>query len=355
MKSVRCCPPGRARAGAPRPRLWQRLRAAALAAALATTLAGCGDMLVPDPRPSAPVQLFDQVWSDVDQYYAHFQTSGVDWDAVRARYRPLAATAPDDQHLADAIAGMLGELRDPHVTLYTPFRTYEDTSCYRPGGYNSVATARYLSGAVTDAHMVHALVGADIGYIRIPSFAGEDWAGEIDGVLAQLGDVRGLVVDVRANGGGVDVTANAIADRFVDRETTAEYVRYRSGPGHDQFSDFYPITVAPTGHRFAGSVALLTDRRDFSAAEQFVLFMRASPRVRVVGDTTGGASGRPLTRELANGWAYRFSTWIAYTPDRRPYEGIGLAPDVVARPVAGDAARVDRALESALAFLKPAP
>ncbi len=66
-----------------------------------------------------------------------------------------------------------------------------------------------------------------------------------------------------------------------------------------------------------------------------------------------GASGRPVTRELANGWSYRFSSWIAYTADRRPFEGVGLAPDVVARPVAGDAARgVDRALETALAYLR---
>jgi hypothetical protein len=312
-------------------------------------------MLVPDPRPSAPVQMFDQVWSDIDQYYAHFQMSGVDWDAVRTQYRPLAASAPDDRHLADVLAAMLGELRDPHVTLYTPFRTYEDTSCYRPGGYNQLATARYLSGAVTDGHMTRGMIGADIGYIRIPSFVGDGWGGEIDGVLAQLGDVRGLVVDVRANAGGMDGTANTIADRFVDRETIAEYVRYRSGPGHDQFSDYYPITVAPAGLRFQGPVAVLTDRRDFSSAEQFVLFMRASPRVRVVGDTTAGASGRPLTRELANGWAYRFSTWIAYTPDHRPYEGVGLAPDMVARRAAGDSTLVDRALESALAYLKSAP
>ncbi len=330
-----------------------RLRLLALVAAHAWLLAGCGDLLVPDPRPSAPVQLFDQVWGDLDRYYAHFQTSGVDWTAVRARFRPLAASAEDDRQLADVLAGMLAQLRDPHVTLYTPFRTFEDTTCYRPGGFDAQVTAAYVANVVGGAHIAYGTIGPDVGYVRIPSFAGEGWAGQIDGVLAALGSMRALIVDVRANGGGVDETARDIAARFVDQETIAEYVRYRSGPAHDEFSDFYPITIAPAGRRFPGNVVVLTDRRVFSSAEQFVLFMRAGPRVLVVGDTTAGASGRPLTRELANGWSYRFSTWIAYTPDRHPYEGIGLPPDLVARPAAGDFAHgIDRALETALVQLR---
>jgi C-terminal processing protease CtpA/Prc len=159
---------------------------------------------------------------------------------------------------------------------------------------------------------------------------------------------------VRGNGGGSSQTATSIAQHFLDRGGVAEYIRFRSGPGHEDFGPPFAVTVAPEGaRRFAGRVALLTDRRDFSAAESFVLDMRVSPRVTVVGDTTAGASGRPLVRELPNGWTYRLSTWVAYTPGGEPYEGIGLPPDVPVRPRSGDWSQgIDRVLETAWTILR---
>jgi C-terminal processing protease CtpA/Prc len=66
-----------------------------------------------------------------------------------------------------------------------------------------------------------------------------------------------------------------------------------------------------------------------------VLALRQVPSVVIVGDTTGGSSGRPLTRELSNGWTYELSTWIEYTTEQRTIEDAGIAPAVlIARSVA---------------------
>jgi len=61
------------------------------------------------------------------------------------------------------------------------------------------------------------------------------------------------------------------------------------------------------GLRYTDPIALLTNRRTFSAAESFVLAMRTLPQVTIVGDTTGGGSGNPLHRELPNGWGLSVS------------------------------------------------
>ena len=68
------------------------------------------------------------------------------------------------------------------------------------------------------------------------------------------------------------------------------------------------------------------------------------------GNATTGA--RPVGRSRAsvvNGWSYELSEWIEYTPAKKTFEGIGLAPDVFVRATAADAGvGRDAALERAL-------
>ena len=146
-----------------------------------------------------------------------------------------------------------------------------------------------------------------------------------------------MVIDVRNNNGGNRTLALDIAGRFTDRSRTFGYIRIRNGPGHGDFSDFLPADVVPRGPRqFTGQVYVLSNRHDFSSAEDFVLAMRGTGSAKIVGDTTAGVTGGPIVRELANGWTYELSQWIEYTVDKKPFEGIGLAPDIVAKSERGD-------------------
>jgi C-terminal processing protease CtpA/Prc len=92
-------------------------------------------------------------------------------------------------------------------------------------------------------------------------------------------------------------------------------------------------------------VAVLTNRRCFSATEEFVLAMKVLPHVVVVGDTTGGGIGNPLYRELPNGWVYQVPRWIEFTPEMTIIEGVGLAPDF---PVSISKADSDRGRDTIL-------
>lgn len=69
------------------------------------------------------------------------------------------------------------------------------------------------------------------------------------------------------------------------------------GPEQDDFIDFIEDAVEPLrGVGFEGRVALLTNRWNFSTAEDFTLAMQTLPNVVVVGDTTGGGMGNPISR-----------------------------------------------------------
>ena len=54
--------------------------------------------------------------------------------------------------------------------------------------------------------------------------------------------------------------------------------------------------------------------------------MKAFPRVKIVGDHTGGGAGMPFSSSLPNGWVVRFSAVPSYDANRQSTE-FGMEPD----------------------------
>ena len=71
-----------------------------------------------EPAPDR-LQIFDHVWSEVRDRYYDPAFNGVDWAAVRARYRPRVDAAADETAFHDLLRAMLGELRDAHTRVLT--------------------------------------------------------------------------------------------------------------------------------------------------------------------------------------------------------------------------------------------
>ena len=332
----------------------RRILVVALGAFAAT---GCGDALLGPRTSSSNAAVFDDSWTATDQHYSFFEYKHVDWDSLRNVYRPQALAAPNDAALAQVIGGMLGALRDVHVSLQAGGRTirylcrWDTAQTY----FNSaLVQTRYLTHATTTPHLLYGYAAPAVGYLRISDFLGAGWAGDVDEALRTLDSAKTLIVDIRENYGGATALAVAVAGRFADAPHDYGYIRLRNGPKHGDFTNFIAEHVAPVGRHFAGSVFVLTNRRVFSSAEDFVLAMRTFPNVTVVGDTTAGASGGPLTRSLPNGWTLQISEWMEYTPGHRPFEGVGLAPDLVTKSSAS-ALRTgsDPVLDRALAMARP--
>jgi hypothetical protein len=330
----------------------------ALVVMATTCITACADSVVGNYASTDRASVFDDLWSNVDLHYSFLEYKQIDWAALGAHYRPLALAAKDDQEFAHVLDQLLRELRDPHVTL-TP--TVDGQTRRYVGPFETSVSAfdapttvtRYVAVAQTlaDGKVTYGMLSPGVGYLRLSSFTGSGWDGEVDRALEALPTAQRLIVDVRGNRGGVSPLAAAVAGRFADRTRVFGYLRLRNGPGHGDFTDFAAETVSPTGHQFAGAVYVLTDRQVMSSAEQFVLAMRTRPATIVVGDTTAGASGGPIVRELANGWTYRLSEWIEYTTDRRIYEEVGLPPDIYVASAARSALK-DAVLERALALAR---
>ena len=96
------------------------------------------------------------------------------------------------------------------------------------------------------------------------------------------------------------------------------------------FSKPYAIYLEPAnGVRWQKKVVVLTNRRSFSATNDFVNHMRCLPNVTTIGDKTGGGSGMPFTSELPNGWSVRFSASPHFDAEMNHIE-FGIEPDIKA-------------------------
>jgi len=324
------------------------------------TAGSCTDFFMPSSPDDTPGNNFETLWLGFDKYYSFFTHKNIDWDQIYRQYRPRVTDQTSDEELFAIFSSMLSIFKDGHVTLHSSLGTYSYDGWWKNYPLNfdrDIILTCYLKGLYQNAGGVftYGRLTGEIGYIHISSFASRERCYlEIDRILEELQTMKGLVVDVRGNGGGSTVNSDRIASRFADQKRLYQYIRWRNGPGHDDFTEMEEVYIEPEGQqRFTRPVALLTNRGVFSTAEAFVLAMRVFPRVTVIGDYTGGGSGNPIYRELPNGWVYRLSRWQSFTPSREIYEEIGLRPDI-RLDISGEdqAAGRDTILDRAIAILE---
>lgn len=272
----------------------------------------------------------EALWQIMDEHYCFFQEKGVDWDAVHAKYAAQMDSRMSQSQQFEVMTNMLSELRDGHVNLYTTFDTGRYWSWREdyPSNLSDTLLRKYLKTDYLIAGGVdYTILDDNIGYLRYESFQQGMSDSNLDQVMLHLAACNGLIVDIRGNGGGQMTNAERLAARFCNTETTVGYMRHKTGRGHNDFSSMEQQTIRPAkGLRWQKQVVVLTNRGVYSAANEFVKYMKCFPTVTVVGDQTGGGAGMPFSAELPNGWGVRFSACPMYDAQGQCTE-FGIAPD----------------------------
>jgi hypothetical protein len=304
-------------------------------------------------------QAFDKLWKTYDERYAGFVLRPeVDWNALREQYRPQALAACDPDSFAEICARMLRPLRDLHIWVSVDGVPVEVYRRLRPVNANPAAWA-VLLGQINSGvgRLAWAVTDDHVGYIFIPEWSNPRLPRACDEVLEQMRGTRGLIVDVRLNGGGDETLAQLVAARFADRAITYGYSQYRDGPGHSDLTDKKPRSIEPRGPwRYDRPVVLLIGQRCMSSNESFVAMMGECPQVTTMGDRTCGSSGNPMMLELGGGITVSLPRWVDLLPDGKPLDERGIEPDIrfEGSPEAFGGQR-DDLLSAALAHLRAVP
>lgn len=278
---------------------------------------------------------FEALWTIIDEHYCFFdykaQEIGLDWDEVRSTYGVRINSGMTSSQLFEVMGDMLSELKDGHVNLSSSadFSRYWSWKEDYPTNFSDTLQRIYLGTDYKIASgLYYTILDDNIGYVYYGDFSDAIGEGNLDDVFLNLMFCQGLIIDIRNNPGGLLTYAERFAARFTDEKVLVGYMQHKTGTGHSDFSGMEEQWIEPSsGVRWHKNVCLLTNRGVYSAANEFVKYMKEMPLVTVVGDQTGGGAGLPFSNSLPNGWHVRFSACPMYDKDGLSTE-FGIEPDV---------------------------
>ncbi|WUP20910.1 S41 family peptidase [Streptomyces sp. NBC_00271] len=305
--------------------------------------------------PTGAPATFDVFWQTFEENYPFFAAKQIDWQAVRDRYRPRVHDGMPDTELFALLWEMVLPLYDAHVGI----------DAGNTGGFGQSRPGTMIPGPGLDQQAQafveqHDLLGTRLrtfangrigyarlldgtGYLRISGFGGYDGnsptyarnSAILDQTLSQVirPGLRGLVLDLRINGGGSDALALQVAECLTDRAYVAYVKRARNDltdPGRHTRPQ--PVRVQPTPDRFryTGPVAVLTGGETYSAGETLTQALIQRPaRIVRIGQNTQGVFSDVLERILPNGWTFGLPSEEYLTPsDGETFDGEGIPPDI---------------------------
>lgn len=312
-------------------------------------------LVAPDPD-NTPTANFEFLWEELDHKYSYFGYKSIDWDSVYAVFRPQIHDDMDERELFGILAEMLNTLQDGHVNLLSSFDRSRNWDWYLdyPANFNeNIVYRNYLGDDYSMSGPLHHQTIDSVLYVYYASFGNQISQANLDALMEAAEGMKGVIVDIRSNGGGSSSNAYALASCFTEDTLLFGYSRIKNGAGHEDFSPWRSLQLNPrSGTRFEGDVVLLCNRNSYSASNLFALIMDAIEHVMLMGDRTGGGGGTPAYGELPNGWQYRFSSTQTLDPEGKHVEhGIDVDIPVNLDP-ADEAAGIDSIIEAALDLLR---
>jgi carboxyl-terminal processing protease len=198
--------------------------------------------------------------------------------------------------------------------------------------------------------VTYRVIDGHVGYLRVRQFnqrASDDFGKALDGVNA---DIKGLVLDLRQNPGGV--TAEAATG--VDGYTSARALIARLTPGgkvatiERKPNHREPLMVEPAAANLHLPLVVLVDAGTANLSEMVAAALRDAGKAKIVGAHTFGDDVLQLFAPLKNGSGVEIATAHLRTAAGVDLDR-GISPDILVNTISTDTSGKDRALDRAVA------
>ena len=235
-----------------------------------------------------------------------------------------------------------------------PRDTYVHVKLRDRGGRSKTVRLRRVLRTREPSAQARRLV-REFGFVSFNVFTPETVASVLRALGGELKGARGLVVDLRENGGGEAEAMTDLASAFLPAGRRLGRFTDRKGRVQAEPSTrAAPLSTAARLTAFKGPVVVLTGARTASAAEVFAAALGEEGRATVVGEgTCGCVLGVSRRHVLPDGGILDVSELDYHTTRGRRLEGVGLAPDQTVTPTLRDLREGrDVALERAVRSLR---
>lgn len=365
-----------------------------------------------------PSQVFKTFWHGMNNSYGFWDIDPTDWDRVYDEYLPLF----------EALDGAASETEDETVELFGTMQTLFTQICgklidhhlsitFYPGseygfavspGYLDIGARDYYHNAIIgniipgcievnmqagrieeymqgryevegdDDNMAAISYKIDgVIYLRFSGFAFsgvlyKDPGGPVEQVLRnyqrmilETPDIKGVIIDVRDNGGGYVADMQEILAPMIDTDLLIGYTRVKEGLGRLDYGPWVPCILSPSeNHRkVEAPIVVLANLYSVSMSEMTCMAVSVLPNGCVVGERTFGGTG-PLAGDYrfaySGAWGNSTvniygSTAVMKDANGKLHEGVGVTPHIEVLQDAGVEAAmrsgVDPQLERALEYI----
>lgn len=253
--------------------------------------------------------------------------------------------------------------------------------------------------SLKDARIERRILEGNIGYLRIALMLDErGFLNDLVVAMQELRNTDGLIIDIRANGGGSRAPLSTLFPFFMDQKDLPRVVNtaaYRLGVEgrkeafearflypvswtnwseaeraaisrfpktfepewklpEDEFSEWYYFVISPPDsqeyYHYDKPVVVLMERWNFSACDIFLGAFKDFKNITLMGTPSGGGSGCKVNYRLHNSLIrVQLSSMVSFQPNGKLYEGNGIQPDVYVEPVPTDfIGRTDTVLDAAI-------
>ncbi len=229
--------------------------------------------------------------------------------------------ALQDFQLPDLMMKKMAAKLDPYSRYYSEY-DYEDTE-------ESNAIYTLYSDRKID----------DILYLRVRIF-NKQTDKMVKQSLENNPDIKGVILDLRGNSGGMLNAALKVADLFCD----GEIVTYTAGRNNENIHYY----TSKEGALYNGPLVILVDGETASAAEVLAGGLQEQSRAKLIGTRTFGKGTIQNITQMSNGGKLVLTTEQFFTPSGKIIHQNGIIPDICLMPdVDGTCPRISRLNEDA--------